>query len=164
MGSRASDVCRCLFGWARNASSEHFYRLPDSSDAMVVLDFGWCSGSRSYGWREALMFIKRGITGLRGIGDATCPSDEQLAGIQDCTDPCQASSAPCITTTPATTTTAGTLSAAAFAVQCAAQGGQISASGNSCTTPGTSSIAGISPSLIAVGGGLLLLLLLLGKK
>ena len=110
------------------------------------------------------MFIKRGITGLRGIGDATCPSDEQLAGIQDCTDPCQASSAPCITTTPATTTTAGTLSAAAFAVQCAAQGGQISASGNSCTTPGTSSIAGISPSLIAVGGGLLFLLLLLGRE
>jgi hypothetical protein len=133
----------------------------DILNAGVRIDFAAAGATHSRG--KTLMFIKRGIAGLRGIGDATCPSDEQLAGIQDCTDPCQASSAPCITTTPATTTTAGTLSAA-FAVQCAAQGGQISASGNSCTTSGTSSIAGISPSLIAVGGGLLLLLLLLGKK
>jgi hypothetical protein len=133
----------------------------DILNAGVRIDFAAAGETHSRG--ETLMFIKRGITGLRGIGDASCPSDEQLAGIQDCTDPCQASSAPCITTSP-TTTTAGTLSAAAFAIQCAAQGGQISASGNSCTSPGTSSIAGISPSLIAVGGGLLLLLLLLGKK
>jgi len=33
-------------------------------------------------------------TGFRGLGDATCPSAEQLAGITDPSDPCQGLTVP----------------------------------------------------------------------
>jgi hypothetical protein len=37
--------------------------------------------------------LKRG--GFGSLGQANCPSTEQLMGITDCTDPCQASSSAC---------------------------------------------------------------------
>ena len=96
----------------------------------------------------------------RSLGDATCPSTEQLNGVQDCSDPCQASTAPCVQNTTPTVQPAG--SPAAFAAQCLAGGGVVSSDGNSCTYP--NGLGGISPSLIAVGAGVLFVFLLAMRR
>jgi len=38
------------------------------------------------------------VSRRRGMGQANCPSMQQLQGIQDCTDPCQVSNPACVNT------------------------------------------------------------------
>jgi len=79
-----------------------------SSNTSVVLGtcrrFGCCSRGG-----EEIMHLSRFAVGLQGLGDGTtCPSAEQLAGTQDCTDPCQAPYPPCSSGAGATYTTVTT--------------------------------------------------------
>ena len=106
------------------------------------------------------MFARRSPLGIRGIGDTSCPSDEQLAGIQDCSDPCQAPYPPCVSASAAPVTAGSDTSPAAFAAQCAAGGGTLNAAGSACTYPTSAS----SNSIWLIGGAALFVVLLLGMK
>jgi len=102
-----------------------------------------------------------GITGL-GQVTASCPSAEQLAGTQDCSDPCQASLPPCV---PAGTTTgaaANALATAASLTACQAAGGIWNANGTCSPGPSVPLVAGISnQTLLLIGGGFLAFVLIL---
>jgi hypothetical protein len=117
------------------------------------------------------MFTSRDSVGIQGIGQAACPSQMQAAGIVDCTDPCQASSAACSGIAPAATATAATaagnvvLTPAQFAninTQNYTQG-QLNPVSTSATCPAgatCSIISGVSDTTIYIAGGILGALLL----
>ena len=99
-----------------------------------------------------------GISGL-GLGQASCPSLEQLEGIQDCSDPCQASAAPCIATGTTTTAGATNLATATALAACSAAGGIWNSNGTCSASTGAAAPIS-SSSMLWIGGGFLALILL----
>jgi subtilisin family serine protease len=95
--------------------------------------------------------------GLEGLGDG-CPSDEQLQGIQDCSDPCQAPNPPCTSAVTAASINSAATNTATLAV-CTAGNGVFNANGT-CTFPQ----AGIPPSLLGVGAAVAFVFLLIVMK
>ena len=83
---------------------------------------------------------------LTGIGDATCPSAEQLAGIVDINDPCQFPSVPGTATTQQIVAVSPTVSAA---LSCPA--------GSTCTI-----ISGVPNTAVYTLGGILAVFLFMG--
>jgi hypothetical protein len=114
---------------------------------------------------------------------ATCPSSEQLLGVSDCSDPCQASNPPCSNASTSATGAYTTISTPSGDYQVLANGQVVDPAGNVINTAAStvqgnlqsgvsyltqlvsnsssSIIPGISNvALAAIGGGLLLIVLL----
>lgn len=112
------------------------------------------------------MIVDSQSLGLAGLGQS-CPSTEQLQGVQDCSDPCQASQPPCVSAGTTTTSAANALATAASLATCTAAGGVWQANGTCTAAPvaATTTIGGIPAEVVAIGGGLFLLLaLMLGGR
>ena len=86
---------------------------------------------------------------LTGIGDATCPSAEQLAGIVDINDPCQFPSVPGTATTQEIVAVSPTVSVASAALSCPA--------GSTCTI-----ISGVPDTAVYTLGAILAVFLFMG--
>lgn len=108
-----------------------------------------------------------------GLGAAAlCPSSEQLAGIQDCTDPCQASTADCqsILGPPPLSCPAGSIAVGSNCFNPLSPnnilvGGTSSLSVAACPAGSTCSyIAGVPDMFIYVGGAALFAILFLGAR
>jgi len=95
--------------------------------------------------------------GLSGLAQAVCPSAQQLAGVQDCTDPCQASQPPCVSPSTAAAINATTLAQANSLAACSAIGGTWTSAGTCIAPTGAMS----TQTVFLIGGGFLALMLLL---
>jgi len=106
------------------------------------------------------MLVERWPLGLQGIGKIgdSCPSTEQLQGIQDCSDPCQAAYGECAASVPGIpalpTTTANLPTSALLTVN--TQGQPVS--------PAYGINMGLSPSLVVVSAGVVFLFLMMLRK
>jgi hypothetical protein len=106
------------------------------------------------------MLVERARLGLQGIGELgdSCPSTEQLQGIQDCTDPCQAPYSPCAEAVPGIPAMQGTVASLPMSdlLTVNTQGQPVS--------PAYGINVGLSPSLVVVSVGVVFIFLMMLRK
>jgi hypothetical protein len=101
-----------------------------------------------------------GIPSLRGLGVANCPSIQQLEGITDPTDPCQAAST-------VAAVDAGTSSQNSYCpgVWVAGPSGSAVCAASSYAPTTSTTLGGLTTNeLLAIGGGFILLMLFMKRE